>query len=921
MKSLFKILLISSMCFVPVLGNVGLALAEDETKTIEIIEDKENIADGSAILQIQTSSNNPDIIEIEGIRELSNAKYSIFNDASCNNEIASLVTNTEGWTEPYTLQPGTYYVKQVEASKRHSLDENVYEVVLGNQTKGIVYSKTDSDLSPIDEDEMPLMPLPFAGSHTVTTSYEYGDWYLVGEGAYGKQSVLKIDGVIGFCLEGWKSEQSGSNAEVSWSTLGMDSYKEKLVLMGYYGYWRNPSAVNYYLTQSLIWDEVMRVQKNMGWQVYATSSYYGYTSLSSMQGFFSDVRSKVDNFYTKPSIHDYWYNCSPGQIIQPEDTRGVLSDCYISDKGGTDARISGNSIIVTAPSTPGEYTIKIKRGTGYLYNDNLFAVRANSSAQAISTLDGNVSWDSSITIRVVESKGKVQITKTSANPSITENNSCYSLAGAEYTVYSDVALTKPVVTLTTDVSGKSNVEEIRAGTYYVKETKAPKGFALDPNSKKITVESGKTATIPFTDLPQSDPINVLLGKVDKETNANKPQGSASLENAEFTVKYYDGFYNVDPASQGQTPIRSWVLKTDSYGYTELSDAYKVSGDAFYKATNGDITLPLGTITIQETKAPQGYHINNEVFVRQITSNGSTEWVDTYNQPTIPEQLLRFYIQKYERGTTNGVAVVEFIHTKPDGTTEILKTDSKGQIEMTAVEQGRHKIVEQSTIPGLVVNTNEFIFDVTSNGTISVVTNDLENRLMAYTEDSKGDGHLTVYNDFADFTIALNKINDDKKTLEGATFNLYDDADCTHQISSLTTNSSGYITFKNLDVDKTYYFREEKAPQGYRLPLDQNGNPVVHTVRIVRVSPVNGVFQFEFDGQLYDTSNTTGTIRLQGTPDNYYITQDVINVIGIKLPVTGSSLMIGLTTFALILIGFGFAFGLTVKKSRKENQTK
>ncbi len=95
----------------------------------------------------------------------------------------------------------------------------------------------------------------------------------------------------------------------------------------------------------------------------------------------------------------------------------------------------------------------------------------------------------------------------------------------------------------------------------------------------------------------------MLGKVDKETNKNKPQGSASLANAEFTVKYYKGLYDSDPAKSGQTPARSWVLKTDSDGYCDLSDGYKVSGDDFYLTSKGDTTLPIGTITIQETKAP------------------------------------------------------------------------------------------------------------------------------------------------------------------------------------------------------------------------------------------------------------------------------------------------------------------------------
>lgn len=918
-NSLFQKSLIAFLLMASVISGIQIVNAENAIEPIEIITDTESIEESKSKIIVHQYSSTPDVENIEGARTLQGAKYNVYADEQCTQFIATLTTNEAGFTDALTVPFGDYYVKQIEISKRYSLDKNVYHVSIGNQQKAIIHSKNDPQLTTIDPSELPPIPMPFAW-HNVTTDFSYGTWYLAGPGAYGQQSVLYVDGVRAFCLEGNKSEVSGSNWDVSWSDLGMDGYKEKLVLMGYYGYWANQSAVNYYLTQSLIWDEVMRVQQGRGWQVYTSSSYYGYTSLASMQWFFDDVRSKVNNFYTKPSWNNYVYNVNAGETINIVDNNGVLSDCYIQNKGGTTSSITGNTLNITAPSTAGEYTLHIKRGTSYLYNNNLFAVRYNSSSQAMSTLDGGITWDAYVTIRVKEPNGNLEIQKTSANTEITDGNDCYSLEGAEYGVYSDRATTSLVGKLITDKTGKSNSLSVKAGTYYVKELLAPKGYALDSKVHTVTVTAGQTNTLPLKDLPQTDPILILLGKVDKETNANKPQGSASLENAEFTVKYYKGFYDSDPSKQGIQAERSWIFKTRDDGKTAFVEDLLVSGDDFYYTSKGWITLPLGTITIQETKAPLGYHINNEVFVRQITSAGDTEGVDTYNMPTIPETIVKFYLKKYERGTTNAVKGVTFEHTKPDGTTETLTTNASGEVEIVGLESGQHMIKEVSTIDGLIVNPNVFTFNINADGTITNTTTDLNNKLFAYSEDSDGNGQLTVYNDFADFTLALLKINDDSKRLEGATFNLYDDENCTHLISSQTTNASGYITFGNLDVDKTYYFREEKAPDGYRLPLDQNGNPVIHSIRIVNVSPVNGVFQFEFDGQLYDSSATIGQVRLHGTPDNYHITADVINTIGIKLPVTGSSIMIGFTTFALFLIVLGVAFGLTARKTQKENDS-
>lgn len=78
----------------------------------------------------------------------------------------------------------------------------------------------------------------------------------------------------------------------------------------------------------------------------------------------------------------------------------------------------------------------------------------------------------------------------------------------------------------------------------------------------------------------------------------------------------------------------------------MSDNYKVSGDPFWKNSFGVAPSPIATLIVQETKAPEEHYINNEVFVRQITSNISAENVNTYNEPKIPEQVMKFKLYNY-----------------------------------------------------------------------------------------------------------------------------------------------------------------------------------------------------------------------------------------------------------------------------------
>lgn len=346
-------------------------------------------------------------------------------------------------------------------------------------------------------------------------------------------------------------------------------------------------------------------------------------------------------------------------------------------------------------------------------------------------------------------KGYLNLKKVSANPVLTNGNSCYSLEGAQFGVYEDLGCTSQIATLTTNTSGDSNTIEVDEGNVYVKETVAPKGFALNEEVKTVNVVSGQTTTVIFTDKPQADPVGVLLGKIDKETNKNKPQGSASLAGAEFTVKYYEGYYDTDPAVQGKTAIRTWVLQTNEKGYCRLNDNYKIAGDDFYYIEdNPDPMLPLGTITIQENKAPVGYLLNNEIYVRKITSEGNLGTVNTYNQPIVKEQTIRGGVkiakmdsekQKSEAQGSATLGNAEFSIVTLNKNTVVVDgreysqgqvcktivTDPKTKIASTTANElpyGDYKIFESKSPDGyLMEGTLERTFSIRENGVIVDLT--------------------------------------------------------------------------------------------------------------------------------------------------------------------------------------------------------
>lgn len=201
----------------------------------------------------------------------------------------------------------------------------------------------------------------------------------------------------------------------------------------------------------------------------------------------------------------------------------------------------------------------------------------------------------------------VSVKKNSSLPDCTNGNSLYGLS-ATFGVYTsaDGNESTRIATIQTDANGNGSATGISVSpsvnTVYVKELTAPTNYRLsDTSIHAVNVSSGNGSTA-FTDEPLNDPAIITLTKVDSEGKEN----AASLEGAEFTINYYDTLDSTD----GRTPTRTWVIKTlhdtTSNAYVAyLDDAHLVSGTP-YRNSLGDIVLPLGTITIQETKAPNNY---------------------------------------------------------------------------------------------------------------------------------------------------------------------------------------------------------------------------------------------------------------------------------------------------------------------------
>ncbi len=258
------------------------------------------------------------------------------------------------------------------------------------------------------------------------------------------------------------------------------------------------------------------------------------------------------------------------------------------------------SLLNTLPDAPGEYYIYVGVNRDNFYQDFAFLSKRLE-------------------------KGSLSLNKKSCGENITAGNDFYSIEGAEYKVYSDAALRNEVGSFETDKNGETiKIENLTAGTYYVKETKAPKGYQLDSEVHEIAVKAGEEATVSVVDTPLVDEAVISIEKRNAKENGSDGLTTAGTV---FTIEHYPADYETVDQIPAGAPHRTWTIiaqETEEGVFAKLDADHVQDGSDDFYTLNGKIVLPYGTIILRETKAAKGFlndgsFYNNETGERNLGS--------------------------------------------------------------------------------------------------------------------------------------------------------------------------------------------------------------------------------------------------------------------------------------------------------------
>lgn len=437
-------------------------------------------------------------------------------------------------------------------------------------------------------------------------------------------------------------------------------------------------------------------------------------------------------------------------------------------------------------------------------------------------------------------KGSFKIAKKSSNEALTATSSRYRLEGARFEIRKGDSWDsgEPAGNLTTGADGQTAVFTGKAGTYWIKETQAPDGHIASSEPVRIEINGSHTQTHPLVVTLTNTPKGVVPQLILQKINAKTGQAEKRLAGAEYRIEWIDK--NPKEELKDEVASLSWIMKTDEQGEIYLDSDHLVSGNDLI-LQDGQAILPEGWLRIQETKAPAGFLIDEQVYTIPLESDGSALTTNA-NHSLSKEQPAQIELIKVDSDTHQPLSDARFTLTDPQGHSLEVTLNAQGKGVLDLNQFGEWTLEESQAPKGYQKIEGKAVFTVNENG----IQTTLEG---GFKQAGVENFTLTVPNTPTPFDFELNKVSSNNEPLAGATIVFSKDAAGKDVLKTIVSDENGKAEVKGL-MEKTFYIAETQAPEGYRLPLGADGKALRHLVE-ASFDVENRKWSFTIDGLSVD----------------------------------------------------------------------
>lgn len=673
------------------------------------------------------------------------------------------------------------------------------------------------------------LPVSAASGDKVTITFDYcydstgntikfqqttvSDGYTVG--TVGEE-LCKIfaDGKEAYCIEPGHTLYSGNtlteSASTVWKNLG--SAKQKAInlalLYGKPGSEKSLSGTEdqkWVATQLIVWEFVSGCRSTAdGYKCTNTKFIDGicagganpgvksvYNAISKSLANYSIVPSFASAIASKAETYEMKY--SDGKYtLTLTDSNSILSDFSFKTTGGVSASVSGNKLTLTS-SNPINDTVTFNSAKSMPSVGNTTLVPyGDASLQDVITGVENDADPIRAYFKVKTSSGNLKLVKTSEDGNV---------ANIEFTVKGD----DYSKTVKTNSKGEFELTDLVPGKYTVTEH-TPTEYA-EQKSKTVNVESGKTATVSFSNVLKK--WNLTVTKKDAETKTS--QGDATLAGAVYGI-YNDGNlvdkYTTDKNGSFTT---SYYICGDNWTLKEIepSEGYLLDETEYHiGAESKKYTLENNSISMCVTEDI----LKGKISIIKHTDDGSTK-IET------PEKGAEFQVYLKSSGS--------YVKAK-ESERDNLICDEYGFAETKDLPYGTYTVHQTKGWNGTEFIADFDVFISENNKTYKYLINNAS--LESYVKIVKVDSETGKQIPYAGAGFQI--YNPDGKLVTMT----YTYPEVT-TIDTFYTNSEGYlITPESLPYSKGYSVVEVQAPYGYIL----DSTPVYFDITAEKISEENGV---------------------------------------------------------------------------------